>query len=86
MRQGHPPAEAAKISLERIIQYYPKFEGAVGKKQNKKCGIVFIHSRLFLQFTISKCYHNIITCICMLFFSVAMSKDGMIGKLAHNFF
>jgi len=29
MRQGHPPAEAAKISLERIIQYYPKFEGAV---------------------------------------------------------
>ena len=35
MRQGHPPAEAAKISLERIIQNYPKFEGAVGK-QNKK--------------------------------------------------
>merc|ERR1712018_1034918 len=29
MRQGHPPAEAAKISLERIIQYYPNFEGAV---------------------------------------------------------
>lgn len=29
MRQGHPPAEAARISLERIIQYYPKFEGAV---------------------------------------------------------
>ena len=40
MRQGHPPAEAAKISLERIIQYYPKFEGAVGKKQNKKCGTI----------------------------------------------
>ena len=29
MRQGHPPADAARISLERIIQYYPKFEGAV---------------------------------------------------------
>ena len=81
MRQGHPPAEAAKISLERIIQYYPKFEGAVGKKQNKY--VVYSYTA---QFQISKCYHNIITCICMLFFSVAMSKDGMIGKLAHNFF
>lgn len=50
MRQGHPPAEAAKISLERIIQYYPKFEGAVGKKQNKKCGIC-IHTQQII-FTI----------------------------------
>ena len=44
MRQGHPPAEAARISLERIIQYYPKFEGAV----------------------------------------IALSKDGMVGKLEFN--
>lgn len=29
MRQGHPPAEAARIALERIIVHNPKFEGAV---------------------------------------------------------
>ena len=29
MRQGHPPAEAARIALQRIIVHYPKFEGAV---------------------------------------------------------
>ena len=29
MRQGHPPAESARIALEKIISYYPDFEGAV---------------------------------------------------------
>jgi len=29
MRQGHPPAESARIALRRIIVHYPKFEGAV---------------------------------------------------------
>ena len=26
---GHPPAEAARIALQRIIVHYPQFEGAV---------------------------------------------------------
>ena len=26
---GHPPAEAARIALQRIIIHYPQFEGAV---------------------------------------------------------
>ncbi len=29
MRLGHPPAEAARIALEKIITHYPQFEGAV---------------------------------------------------------
>merc|ERR1712062_103904 len=29
MRQGHPPAEAARIAMQRIIAHYPKFEGAI---------------------------------------------------------
>merc|ERR1712212_1295965 len=29
MRQGHPPAEAARIAISRIIRHYPKFEGGI---------------------------------------------------------
>jgi hypothetical protein len=29
MRQGQPPAEAARIAIERIIEHYADFEGAV---------------------------------------------------------
>ena len=29
MRQGHPPAEAARIALERIVEHYSDFEGAI---------------------------------------------------------
>lgn len=56
MRQGHPPAEAAKISLERIIQYYPKFEGAVGKKQNKY--VVYTYTAHYYN---NLQYQNVIT-------------------------